>query len=260
MTADTNEGLKQITETIDRFMGGDTAARVEKPFANEGLESIRSKINELLAKEEQAGNEFHLFNMEIAYALTDWLEALQQVNNGNLEVTLDGTYNEEFVDNVSKALNTTFASLRSLEEERKKQAEKVLEQQAKMIEELSTPIIKVWDSVLVLPIIGIVDSKRAEEMMEKLLTKVVEEQIHYTIVDLTGVTVIDTRTADYFLQMMKASTLIGTKCIVSGISPAIAQTITRMGLEFPTLTMRDLRDALKFVFHEIGLQISATGQ
>lgn len=96
--------------------------------------------------------------------------------------------------------------------------------------------------------------------MEKLLTKVVEEQIHYTIVDLTGVTVIDTRTADYFLQMMKASTLIGTKCIVSGISPAIAQTITRMGLEFPTLTMRDLRDALKFVFHEIGLQISATGQ
>ncbi|MFB3851278.1 MAG: STAS domain-containing protein [Acidobacteriota bacterium] len=254
--------IKKLCDVIDQLMQGNTKSRIEEPFSDKDMEALRQKINAYFETQEKLAEEYHLFNMEMAYAISDWLEALEEVNRGNLEVFIEGSYKEDFVNKITNALNITFATLRekAKEEERKRQLQQLADQQAKVIEELSTPIIKVWDSVLVLPVIGIVDSKRAEEMMEKLLFKVVEEQIHYTIVDLTGVTAIDTRTVGFFLQMVKASMLIGTNCIVSGISPTIAQTITKMGLEFPVLTMRDLRDALKHVFNEIGLQIVSKEQ
>ncbi|MEM4222232.1 MAG: STAS domain-containing protein [archaeon] len=248
---------KKIEELLERWMKGETNLRLDEPFENEALENIRSKLNAFLDYEDKLNEQFHQFNMEIAYALSDWLEALNEVNNGNLDVFIEGNYREDFVNKVTSALNITFATLRekAKEEEKKRELERLAMQQEKVIQELSTPIIKVWDSVLVLPVIGIVDSKRAEEMMEKLLFRVVQEQIRYTIIDLTGVTAIDTRTVGFFLQMIKASMLIGTNCIVSGISPSIAQTITKMGLEFPVLTVRDLRDALKYVFSEVGMEI-----
>jgi rsbT co-antagonist protein RsbR len=110
-----------------------------------------------------------------------------------------------------------------------------------------TPILRVWDEVLCLPVIGIVDSARTAAMMEGLLDAIVGEQAGYAIVDLTGVDFVDTSTADHLLRLLRAAKVVGVESVVCGIRPAVAQTIVALGLELGAVrTMRSLREALKW--------------
>jgi len=125
----------------------------------------------------------------------------------------------------------------------------LIRRQQEAISELSTPIIKIWDGVLTLPVIGVVDSRRSEEMMESLLEAVVDTQSRCIIIDITGVNVVDTKTADHFLKMVKAIRLLGSECILTGISPEIAQTLTNIGVDLSQIrTLRNLQDGLKMSF------------
>jgi len=122
----------------------------------------------------------------------------------------------------------------------------MIEMQQAAIRDLSTPIIEVWAGVLCLPVVGIVDSQRSAEMTESLLEMVVTKQARTAIVDITGIDVMDTKTADHFIKMAKAVRLLGAQCILSGINPAIAQTLTHIGVDLTGVrTMRNLRDALQ---------------
>jgi rsbT co-antagonist protein RsbR len=121
-----------------------------------------------------------------------------------------------------------------------------IEQQRAAIRELSTPIIEVWDGVLCLPVVGIIDTTRSAEMTESLLRSVVEKKALCTIIDITGIEVMDTRTADHFLRMAKAVRLLGARCVLTGINPNIAQTIVHMGVDLTGVEChRSLRDALQ---------------
>jgi rsbT co-antagonist protein RsbR len=123
----------------------------------------------------------------------------------------------------------------------------VIERQSATIRALATPIIQVWDDVLCLPVIGTVDSARTAEMMQALLEAIVREQARYAIVDLTGVQVVDTSTADHLIQLFRAAKVLGVEGILCGIRPAVAQTVVALGLELASVqTMRSLRDALKW--------------
>ncbi len=127
-----------------------------------------------------------------------------------------------------------------------------IELQQAAIRDLSTPIIEVWAGVLCLPVVGIVDSQRSAEMTETLLETIVAKQARTAIVDITGIDVMDTKTADHFIKMAKAVRLLGADCIISGINPAIAQTLTHIGVDLTGVrTMRSLRDALQFHLREI---------
>jgi len=120
-----------------------------------------------------------------------------------------------------------------------------IEQQRLAIRELSTPVIEVWDGVLCLPIVGVMDSTRSADMTETLLRAVVEKRARCAIIDVTGIEVMDTATADHFLRMARAVRLLGARCVLTGISPGIAQTIVHMGVELGSIaTHRSLRDAL----------------
>jgi rsbT co-antagonist protein RsbR len=120
-----------------------------------------------------------------------------------------------------------------------------IEQQRAAIRELSTPIMEVWEGVLCLPIVGVMDSARAAEMTEALLRGVVEKRARCAIIDITGIEVMDTGTADHFVRMARAVGLLGARCVVTGVNPAIAQTIVHMGVDLSGLrTHRTLRDAL----------------
>jgi rsbT co-antagonist protein RsbR len=120
-----------------------------------------------------------------------------------------------------------------------------IEQQRAAIRELSTPVIEVWKGVLCLPVVGVMDTTRSAEMTDMLLRSVVEQQAKCTIIDVTGIEVMDTATADHFLRMARSVRLLGAECVVTGISPAIAQTIVHMGVDLSGLTThRSLRDAL----------------
>lgn len=123
----------------------------------------------------------------------------------------------------------------------------LIERQSATIRALATPIIQVWDEVLCLPVIGTVDSARTAEMMQALLESIVREQARYAIVDLTGVEVVDTSTADHLIQLFRAARVLGVDGILCGIRPAVAQTVVALGLELGSVkTMRSLRDALKW--------------
>jgi rsbT co-antagonist protein RsbR len=122
----------------------------------------------------------------------------------------------------------------------------MIEMQQAAIRELSTPIIEVWSGVLCLPVVGIVDSQRSAEMTESLLDTIVTKQSRVAIVDITGIDILDTKTADHFVKMAKAVRLLGAECILTGINPNIAQTLTQIGVDLTGIrTLRNLRDALQ---------------
>jgi rsbT co-antagonist protein RsbR len=122
----------------------------------------------------------------------------------------------------------------------------IIDQQRAAIRELSTPIMEVWEGILCLPVVGIMDSSRSADMTDALLRAVVSTRARCTIIDITGIEVMDTSTADHFLRMAKAVQLLGAACVLTGLNPQIAQTLVHMGVELGGLvTHRSLRDALQ---------------
>ncbi|WP_437741667.1 STAS domain-containing protein [Sorangium sp. So ce1504] len=121
-----------------------------------------------------------------------------------------------------------------------------IEAQQKVIRDLSTPIIEVWDGVLTLPMVGTVDSVRTADVMDSLLSKIVEKQARFAILDLTGVEVVDTKVASHLIELVTAIRLLGADGIVAGIKPNVAQTMVALGLDLSQLiTQRNLRAALQ---------------
>jgi rsbT co-antagonist protein RsbR len=120
-----------------------------------------------------------------------------------------------------------------------------IERQKAAIRQLSTPILEVWDDVLVLPIIGILDTSRNEAIMADLLESIVRKRAKWAIIDITGVELADTRTVDSLLKVIRAAKLLGTSCIISGTRPDVARTLVNLGVELQTITTRrNLKDAL----------------
>ncbi|WP_437754195.1 STAS domain-containing protein [Sorangium sp. So ce1389] len=127
-----------------------------------------------------------------------------------------------------------------------------IESQQRVIRELSTPIIEVWDGVLTLPMVGTVDSARTADVMDSLLSKIVEKQARYAILDLTGVEVVDTRVASHLIELVTAIRLLGADGIVAGIKPNVAQTMVALGLDLSQLnTQRNLRAALNYAIRSM---------
>ncbi len=157
-------------------------------------------------------------------------------------------------------LNRALAQQEAVNRELEAKLETIEMQQA-AIRELSTPIIEVWAGVLCLPVVGVVDSQRSAEMTETLLETIVAKQARMAIVDITGIDVMDTKTADHFIKMARAVRLLGAECIVSGINPGIAQTLTHIGVDLTGVrTLRSLRDALQLYLREteqLGMQKEA---
>ncbi len=121
-----------------------------------------------------------------------------------------------------------------------------IERQQLSIRDLSTPIIEIWDDILTLPIVGLVDTERSMEMTEKLLHRIADRQARCVIIDVTGVDAVDTATADHFIKMIQSAQLVGAHCVVTGISPEIAQTLVRIGVVLDGVpTLRSLKEGLK---------------
>jgi rsbT co-antagonist protein RsbR len=137
----------------------------------------------------------------------------------------------------------------------------IAERSAMALRELSNPIIAVWSGVLTLPVIGTVDTERSTDMMDALLARVVSDQATHVIIDITGVQVLDTRTADHFIRMAKAVRLLGADCYLTGISPAVAQTMTSLGIDTSGVrTRRRVSDALAEAFSQLGLKVTSAGE
>lgn len=129
---------------------------------------------------------------------------------------------------------------------REREKTEALERMRGAMAELSTPILEVWDDVLALPVIGVVDSRRSADMMERLLREVEHKQCRFVIIDITGVEVIDTATADHFLKIVNAVGILGARCFLTGARGAVAQTLASLGMDLSALTtLRNLKHALR---------------
>ena len=119
--------------------------------------------------------------------------------------------------------------------------------------ELSTPVVKLWEGILALPMIGTLDSSRTQVVMESLLQKVVETGAQIAILDITGVPTVDTLVAQHLLKTVTALRLMGAECIISGVRPQIAQTIVHLGVDLQGVTTKaNLADALALALKRTG--------
>ncbi len=138
-----------------------------------------------------------------------------------------------------------------------KAREEVINRQQEELLELSTPVAKLWEGILALPIIGTLDSARTQIMMESLLQKIVETGSEVAIIDITGVPTVDTLTAQHLLKTVTAARLMGADCIISGIRPQIAQTIVYLGVDLAgVITKATLADAFALALKRTGCTIS----
>lgn len=138
-----------------------------------------------------------------------------------------------------------------------KRRELVISQQGQEILELSTPVIKIWNGIVIAPLIGTLDSERTGLFMERLLTTIVKTVSPIAIIDITGVPTVDTQTAQHIIDAINAVKLLGSRVIISGISPSIAQTLVHLGIDLSgIITKTALADALKTALDILGFEIS----
>jgi rsbT co-antagonist protein RsbR len=138
--------------------------------------------------------------------------------------------------------------------------ELIARQQQDMLE-LSTPVVKLWDGVLALPMIGTLDSARTQVVMETLLQRIVETGSAVAILDITGVPTVDTLVAQHLLKTIAAARLMGADCIISGIRPQIAQTIVHLGVDLGTVTTKaTLADAFALALQRTGQMVTRVAQ
>ncbi|TAN53140.1 MAG: STAS domain-containing protein, partial [Methylococcaceae bacterium] len=116
--------------------------------------------------------------------------------------------------------------------------EDVVSKQSEEIMEMSTPILQIWEKIIAAPIIGTLDSQRTQQFMEHLLHKIVETNAHVALVDITGVPQIDTATAQHLIDTINAVKLLGAKVIITGIRPAIAQTLVHLGINLKDISTK----------------------
>jgi rsbT co-antagonist protein RsbR len=190
-------------------------------------------------------------------------DVLSSVAAGDLEVRVKSDI-EDDLTGIEEAVNILIEDLTYELKQSKKMREaledklaKIEEQQRTIVRqqddllELSSPVTKVWDNVLILPVIGTLDSQRAQIMMENLLQKIVDTGCTIAILDITGVPTVDTQVANHLLKTVTAARLLGADCIISGISPAIAQTIVHLGIDLSIIrTKATLQDAMIYAMRK----------
>jgi rsbT co-antagonist protein RsbR len=184
-------------------------------------------------------------------------DILSSIAAGDLDLRVESEIEDDF-SGVEQAINLLIDDLthelkksNKMKEEMQEKLLKIQEQQKTILQqqedlmELSSPVSKVWENILILPVIGTLDSQRTQVMMENLLQKIVSTGCTTAILDITGVPTVDTQVANHLLKTVTAARLLGAECIVSGISPAIAQTIVHLGINLSNiLTKASLQSAM----------------
>jgi rsbT co-antagonist protein RsbR len=191
-------------------------------------------------------------SMDMRERVVDALIALSEVGFGDYSVSLKVDFKRrDGLSGIFASLNELIAAFGAEQEQsrafRQELEDKltIVDKQRAAIRELSTPIIELWEGVLCLPVVGIMDTARSTEMTNSLLQAITTKKARFAIIDITGIEVMDTGTVDHFMRMAKSIKLLGAECALTGISPHIAQTVVQMGIEMDGIvTERSLRDAL----------------
>lgn len=211
--------------------------------SDEAYREIRSMLTDFSSARARQG----FSPSETASALF----SLKQVLLPMLSGATDSTYDDfvtfsSIVDDLGLLTFEAYASTR----------EAIITSQAEQLLELSTPVVKLWDGVVGVPLVGTLDSARTQVVMESLLQSLVTTGSNHAIIDITGVPAVDTQVAQHLLKTVMAARLMGAECVISGIRPQIAQTIVGLGIEFGDIeTKASLADALRVTLRRAGFEV-----
>ena len=214
-------------------------------IAAEGWQPVRAFLDNLSRQRVLAGfssDETATFIFSLKRPV---FEALRQECSGDAEALSKETWAAtELLDKLGLHTIKTFQASR----------EEVIGRQQTELLELSTPVVKLWDGILALPMIGTLDSARTQIVMESLLQRIVETESQIAIIDITGVPTVDTLVAQHLLKTVTAIRLMGADCIISGVRPQIAQTIVHLGVDLQGVTTKaNLADALALALKRNGV-------
>lgn len=221
------------------------AARGSVRSQGAGNEPLRDMLADLSRTRAQKGftpRETALFVFSLKRPL---FTAIREVYGSDPRAMADEIWGAtELLDTLG--LSTTESYLKSREEVIRRQQEDMLE--------LSTPVVKLWDGILALPLIGTLDSARTQVVMESLLEAIVQTNSRVAIIDITGVPTVDTVVAQHLLKTVTAARLMGADCIISGVRPQIAQTIVHLGINLLDVTTKaTLSDAFSLALQRSGI-------
>lgn len=228
---------RQITDLQRGFQQAFAGGAAD--LSNEAAAELRAQLNELSSTRARQG--FSATETAVSvYALKEVV--LEVLGDQSDAATLrDYVAFSGFVDQAALFTFDSYVRVR----------ESIIADQAEQLLELSTPVVKLWEGVVAVPLVGTLDSARAQVVMERLLQTLVDTGSPYAIIDITGVPAVDTQVAQHILKTVVAARLMGADCIISGIRPQIAQTIVALGIEFGDIaTKASLADALRHVISQ----------
>ena len=193
--------------------------------------------------------------------LQSLLDVVQSVSSGDFSVRVEIPEEDEFtaLSIELKRMIDDLTEANRLSEERMSKLQAVVgekEHLLKTVRELSSPVIQVWENVLVMPLVGAIDPARATRITEDLLTGITQHQAEIVIIDITGVPVVDTNVANHLLQTIKAAALLGAKCVVVGISSEVARSLINLGVDLSgVVTRSNLQAGIRYAMEMMGLAV-----
>lgn len=239
MTA--GELARDIREIYQGLLVGDGTEAGIRSSAYDGLRGLLADLGRTRARQGFSPTETAVSVFALKQAVLELLDERADLSAyrafGNLS---------RVIDDLGLYMLETYAGTR----------ETVIAQQAETLLELSTPVVKLWDGIVALPLVGTLDSARTQVVMEALLQALVDTGSEHAIIDITGVAAVDTQVAQHLLKTVQAARLLGAECIVSGIRPQIAQTVVALGIEFGDITTKaSLSDAMLLAMRNSGLDV-----
>ncbi len=247
--------LKTQPEYDEYFSDDQVQKRVEGLVTNYWHQFFRAEIDEeYIMSRQRVGTTHARIGLPLStyFAAMNYLLGLfMDVDQSNKSMTVD-TANQ-----MKAVMKLVHMDTAVVVETYSQYINETLALQSKSLMEMSTPVTQIWNGILLLPIVGIVDSKRAQDIMHAALAKIAETQARVFIIDISGVAVVDTAVANHLIKITKATRLMGCSSTISGVSPAIAQTIVELGIEVGTVkTTATMKDALSDGFSRLGMEIN----
>ncbi|WP_432119923.1 STAS domain-containing protein [Streptomyces sp. bgisy032] len=252
-TVSREEAVEAGKAVVDALAQVADSGQVEDPDAA-GFSGVREQLARMGAARSRAG----LSGTQVSSELAALRPPVENLLEADLEHAPPGHLRAS-----STALTLLMGTLRLVAMQAALSEWQALsDRQRLQLMEVATPVIRLWDGIVAVPLIGTLDSARSQVVMETLLNAVVDQHARFAILDITGVPTVDSLVAQHLMKTVAAARLMGAECIVSGIRPAIAQTMVHLGLDLDVITRASLADALGHALHQLGADIvnPGTGQ
>ena len=237
------DAVRHVRKMQTRYWDAFLQAEVDEEYLND-----RRRIGEVHAR---IGLPVMFYMGGVSMVYNELFEICQSINTA---------------DRHASALNRSMTSLLHLDAALICQAfvdkrDELLNEQSKAVLAMSTPVTEIWDGILLLPVVGLVDSKRSEDIMNAVLTSIKTLKAKEFILDISGVGVVDTAVANYLINISKATSLMGCRATISGISPAISKTIIQLGIDVGNVnTTATMMDALARAFENRGVSLTTSSR